>query len=146
VAVSLALVSANGAPAPAVLPHAEPQKKDGDQPEPKPLKLMTRQEAMQLKLKAAQTILEGIALNDFAKIAAAADQMIKVSNAADFINAYQGKEYLFHVELMRRPSEAISQKAKDRNIDGVMVAYNELTLSCLKCHQAMRDKKFNTLP
>lgn len=146
--VSLALFAANGSPSAAVPSQSEAQKKDNEpgQPEPKPLKLMTRQEAMQLKLKSAQAILEGIALNDFNKIQTAADQMIQISNASDFIRAYQGKEYLFQVELMRRPSETISKKAKDKNIDGVMVAYNELTLSCLKCHQAMRDKKFDSRP
>ncbi len=143
VVVSVALFAANGAPSAAVAPQAGGDKKPD---EPKPLKLMTRQEAMLLKLRSAQAILEGIALSDYAKIQAAADRMIQISNAADFINAYQGKEYLFHVELMRRPSEDISKKSKDKNIDGVMVAYNELTLSCLKCHQAMRDKKFNTQP
>jgi cytochrome c556 len=149
VLVSLALFAANGSPSAAV-PSWTEARPEGDneprQPEPKPLKLMTRQEAMQLKLRSAQAILEGIALNDFNKIQAAADQMIQISNASDFIRAYQGKEYLFHVELMRRPSETISKKAKDNNIDGVMVAYNELTLSCLKCHQAMRDKKFDSRP
>jgi hypothetical protein len=149
VVVSLALFAANGSPSAAVPSQAGTKKKEGvqpKQPEPKQLKLMTRQEAMQLKLKSVQTILAGIALNDFDKIQAAADQMIQISNASDFIKAYQGKEYLFHVELMRRPSETISRKAKDKNIDGVMVSYNELTLSCLKCHQAMRDKKFDSLP
>ena len=46
------------------------------------------------------------------------------------------------METFRRPAEAMVKKAKERNIDGVMVAYNDLTLSCLKCHQAMRDKTF----
>ncbi len=143
VLAAMVLFAANGAPVAAVPTQGAPPKK---QPEPNLLKLMTRKEAMQLKLKSVQSILEGIALNDLTRIQTAADQMILVSNVADFINAYQSKEYLFHVELMRRSAETISRKAKDKNIDGVMVAYNELTLSCLKCHQAMRDKKFDTLP
>ncbi len=122
------------------------EKKNDDQvPEPNLLKLPSYKEAMQMKLKASQSILEGIALNDFKKIQAAGEEIVMVSNVSDFLRAYTGKEYLFHVELLRRPAETIASKAKEKNIDGVMIAYNELTLSCLKCHQAMRGKKFTML-
>jgi len=107
-----------------------------------PLKVPSRKEAMQMKLKSAQSILEGIALDDFAKIEAAANEMSNVTRATAFLDIYQGKEYQFHVELMRRPAEMIAKKAKEKNMDGVMVAYQDLTLSCLKCHQAMKEKKF----
>ncbi|CAN5205742.1 hypothetical protein BH11PLA2_BH11PLA2_19000 [soil metagenome] len=29
--------------------------------------------------------------------------------------------------------------------DGAIVSYIELTFSCLECHQAMRDKKFDVV-
>jgi len=58
------------------------------------------------------------------------------------MNAYKGQEYQFHVEMMRRPAENIAKKAKDKNMDGVMLAFNDLTLSCLKCHQGMKLDKF----
>ncbi len=106
------------------------------------LKLPSRKETMILKLKSTQAVLEGIALNDFDKIQIASKELVDSSRMADFLNAYQGIEYQFHMETFRRPAEAMVKKAKERNIDGVMVAYNDLTLSCLKCHQAMRDKTF----
>ena len=113
------------------------------EPEPKPpLKLPTRKEVMQAKLKSSQAILEGIALGDFAKIQTSAEELVAVGKATDFLNAYKGNEYLFHVELMRRPAETIAKKAKDKNMDGVMVSFNDLTLSCLKCHQRMKADKF----
>ena len=111
-------------------------------PDEERLKLPTRKETMALKLKSTQAILEGIALNDFNKIQTASDELVRTSRVADFLNAYKGQEYQFHMQTFRRPADAISKKAKEKNIDGVMVAYNELTLSCLKCHQAMRDKTF----
>jgi cytochrome c556 len=103
---------------------------------------ITRKEAMDMKLKSSQAILAGIALNDFEKIRAAADELITVSNVNDFLNAYKGAEYQFHMQLFRRPVEMIATKAKDKNMDGVLVAYTDMTLSCLKCHNAMRDNKF----
>jgi len=142
--IAAAIFVSIGAPTTAVPPDNAPVKVAAQpkQPEPNPLKLPSRKEAMQMKLKSSQTILEGIALNDFEKIQAAADQIVLVSNLTDFRNIYKGRDYAFHVETMRRPAETISKKAKDKNIDGVMVSYNDLTLSCLKCHQAMRDKVF----
>lgn len=120
-----------------------PTKVAPEPPPPNPLKLPTRKEAMEMKLKSCQYLLEGIALTDFRKIEDAAKELIAISNLTDFLNAYRGVEYAFHVEIFRRPAETIQKKAADKNIDGVMVAYNDLTLSCLKCHQAMRDKRFD---
>ena len=130
----------------AALPPDTPEKpKVGIDPKPSDgerLKLPTRKETMALKLKSTHAILEGIALNDFDKIQIASKELVATSRVADFLNAYKGPEYQFHIQTFRRPAEAISKKAKEKNIDGVMVAYNDLTLSCLKCHQAMRDKTF----
>lgn len=107
------------------------------------LKLPTKKQLMAAKLKESQTILEGIALNDPDKVAAAADELVRVTKANDFLNAYKGEEYLYQLKTFRRAAEAVSKKARDKNTDGVMVAYNALTLSCLTCHQAMRDKQFD---
>lgn len=128
-------ISAGDTPAPSAPPKAQ-------DPPPNLLKIPSRKEAMAMKLKSTQTIIEGIAVNDFGKIDAAAKDLIAVSNLTDFLTAFKGKEYQFHVEIFRRPAETIMAKAKEKNMDGVMMAYNDLTLSCLKCHQAMRDNKF----
>ncbi|MCU0704049.1 MAG: hypothetical protein MUF18_08745 [Fimbriiglobus sp.] len=116
----------------------KPADKPKDDPKPP-----TRKELMDAKLKHTQTVLEGIAVNDFDKIVTAADELVRMSRANDFLNAYKGEEYTFQVNTFRRAAAAVSDKAKAKNMDGVMVAYNELTLTCLKCHQAMRDKKFD---
>ena len=126
----------------AVPPNDPPKPKEAVPAEPNKLKLPTRKEAMALKLKSSQIVLEGIALNDFEKIQTAAKDLLVVSNLTEFLNAYKGAEYQFHVKIFRQPAETIIRKAKERNMDGVMVAYNDLTLSCLKCHQAMRDRQF----
>lgn len=142
--VAAILVIALAARSVAVPPDDPPKPKADakDLPEPNKLKLPTRKEAMALKLKSSQSLLEGIALNDFEKIQTAANDILVVSNLTEFLNAYKGAEYQFHVKIFRMPAETIARKAKERNMDGVMVAYNDLTLSCLKCHQAMRDRKF----
>ena len=119
-------------------PAANPADKGGP-------KLPTKKEVMAAKLKQSQVVLEGIALNDFDKIGTAADELVRISRATDFLDAYKGEEYRFQITTFRRAAETIGLKAKDKNMDGVMVAYNDLTLSCLKCHQGMRDKKYDAL-
>jgi len=110
----------------------------------RPIKLPTGKELMAMKLKQGQTILEGLALNDFKKIREAAGDLEQVCDANEFLNAFKGAEYKFQLQSFRRSVEAVARKADDKNLDGVMVAYNDMTLSCLKCHQALRDKKFET--
>lgn len=121
---------------------SDPPAKPADKPEPK---LPTKKEVMAAKLKQTQVVLEGIALNDFDKIGTASDELVRITRATDFLDAYKGDEYRFQTTTFKRAAEAVGTKAKDKNMDGVMVAYNELTLSCLKCHQGMRDKKYDAL-
>jgi hypothetical protein len=128
------------------IPEEPPAKPKVDPPKeaksPKWLKLPTLKEAMAIKLKSSQSILEGIAINDHEKIEAAAEDLIKIIDLTEFLNAYKGAEYKFYVKMFRQPAETIVKKAQVRSMDGVMLAYNDLTQTCLKCHQAMRDKKF----
>ncbi len=117
--------------------------KPADPPAKDPPKLPTKKEVMAAKLKFTQTILEGIAVNDYDKISTASDDLVRLLRATDFLNAYKGEEYTFQVKLFKRAGEAVGTKARDKNMDGVMVAYHELTGTCLKCHQGMRDKKYD---
>lgn len=108
-------------------------------------KLPTKKEVMAAKLKHTQTILEGIAVNDYDKISTSSDELVRLLRATEFLNAYKGEEYQFQVKLFKRAGEAVGTKAREKNMDGVMVAYHELTATCLKCHQGMRDKKYDAL-
>jgi cytochrome c556 len=138
---ALVALAAVRTPAGAV-PDDPPAKPKADDVKDKLKQLPTRREAMDLKLKSSQAMLAGIALNDFDKIQTAADELVRISNVNDFLNAYKGAEYQFHMQLFRRPVEMIAKKAKDKNMDGVLVAYTDMTLSCVKCHDGMRDNKF----
>lgn len=128
--------------------HGEVPPKEAEQEakkkavDPGELKLPTRRDVMEIKLKSSQVILEGIALKDFDKLLSASESLVTVCDATEFLNAYKGAEYQFHMLMFRRAADALVAKSKDKNIDGVMVAYQDMTLSCLKCHEAMRDNRF----
>lgn len=138
----LVLVACVGGVLAGVVGGADPPEKPADKDDPK---LPTKKEVMAAKLKLTQAVLEGIALNDFDKVDAAADELTRLSRATAFLDAYKGEEYRFQMTTFKRAVAAVGTKAKDKNMDGVMVAYNDLTLSCVKCHQGMRDKKYDAL-
>jgi len=93
---------------------------------------------MKDKLKNAQVLMEGMALSDFAKIQRSADELIQLSKSAEWM-VHKTPRYEVHSNDFRRAVETIYQKAKDKNIDGVALAYVDMTLSCVRCHQYVRE-------
>lgn len=132
VAVALAYASHSPARNPDV-------PKPKDQPAPKRVPLKSGHELMVAKLKESQTLLEGITLGDFPKVEKAAIALGRIAQAAEFLNAGKSKEYELQINLFRRATETVNRKAKDRNLDGVVLGFQDMTLTCVKCHQHTRD-------
>jgi hypothetical protein len=101
--------------------------------------LPNRKQLMADKLNYAQQILNGLAMNDREKIQTSAEKLVAISKVAEWLNADKTEEYEFQMKLFRRAAKTIGEKAKEKNIDGVMLAYTEMTITCLKCHQHERD-------
>jgi hypothetical protein len=95
---------------------------------------------MHQKLVASQGVLEGIALNDFKKIAAQADELLTVSKRAEW-RVLQTPKYELYSNDFRRIAESLGQSAKDKNIDAAALNYVELTLTCVKCHKYVRETR-----
>lgn len=90
------------------------------------------------KLRSTQSLLQGIALSDFDRITKAAEELIKLSRTADWI-AHKTPRYEVHSNEFVRAAEALITKAKARNLDGVVLGYMDLTSSCVRCHQYLRE-------
>ena len=103
-----------------------------------PTQAQTTSQIMQAKLKSAQNILEGIALANFKKIDKNADELIQLSKTAEW-NMIKKPRYEMFSNDFRRAAETLIQKSKDKNIDGAALAYMEMTLTCVRCHQYVRD-------
>jgi hypothetical protein len=97
------------------------------------------------KLQASQKLLEAIATADYKKIGEQADQLTQLANQAEWM-AYKTPRYELHSNEFRRAAETISRKAKEKNLDGVTLAYMDLTMSCVRCHQYVRDVRDAALP
>ena len=140
VAVAVFGVLAVGGHSPARHPAEKdiPKPKAEDRPR---IPLPKGHELMAAKLKESQTVLEGIALGDFPKVEKASIALARISQAAEFLNAGKSKEYELQINLFRRAAETVTQKAKDKNIDGVVLGFQDMTMTCVKCHQHTRDNK-----
>jgi hypothetical protein len=95
---------------------------------------------MHKKLVASQSVLEGIALNDFKKISAQADELIAISKRAEWM-AIKTPKYELYSNDFRRSAENLADSAKDKNIDAAVLNYVELTLTCVKCHKHVRETR-----
>ena len=95
---------------------------------------------MRAKLKHAQKVLEGLATEDYDIIAKGAQEMSLLSHATTW-QVLQTPEYNQHSLEFRRSTEALSEAAKNKNLDGAALAYVGVTLNCVNCHKYVRRVK-----
>jgi hypothetical protein len=100
---------------------------------------------MAAKLQSSQKLLEGIAIADFGKIATNAEKLIQLSNTEEWM-VLRTPRYELHSNEFRRTAESLIQKAKNKSIDGVTLAFFEMTVSCVRCHQYVRELRDARLP
>ena len=93
---------------------------------------------MVAKLKNSQSLLEGLAMSDFAKISRSAQELVQSSKTAEWF-VLKTPRYELHSDEFRRAAETVIRKARDKNLDGAALAYFDMTMTCLRCHQYMRE-------
>ena len=96
------------------------------------------QKLMAEKLNNSKMLLEGIAMGDFNKVSNSAEKLIQLSKTAEWF-VFKTPRYELHSNEFRRAAETIVSKARQKNLDGVTLAYFDLTMSCVRCHQYVRD-------
>jgi hypothetical protein len=100
---------------------------------------------MRAKVTSSHSLLDGLALADFAKVRRSAEELIRLSNTADWV-ILKTPQYDLHSNEFRRAAEFIVEKAKAKNIDGVALGYGDLVRSCVRCHQYVREVRQARLP
>lgn len=113
---------------------APSQEKKKDGPKTAEAKLMAQ------KLKHAQTLLDGLTTNDFDKITKSAEELMLISKAAEF-SALKTRQYELHTNSFREALATIAKKGKEKNLDGATLAYVDMTLTCVRCHQHTREER-----
>lgn len=95
---------------------------------------------MERKLKHAQNLLNGLALKDFDQIVKEADALIAVREEATWkIN--ETEQYLRHSNAFLEQLQKIKKSASNKNLDGATLAYVDMTMTCIKCHETLRIQK-----
>ncbi len=116
----------------ALLPfHASGQDKKRDRDE-------ILAEMMQKKLKSAHLVLNGVALGNFKMMTDGGEELIRLAKSETW-QLIRSPYYERHSKDFIRSAENLVKKAKEKNADGAALAYVELTLSCVRCHQYVRE-------
>jgi len=93
---------------------------------------------MKHKLGASQKILEGMTRGDFEMIEKHAQGMENLGYLEGWVRA-DVPGYVSHLHAFNQANRELIRASKNKNLDGVTVAYSQLTISCVQCHRFMRD-------
>ena len=93
---------------------------------------------MHAKLAHSQSILEGLAVENYDQIAKSSQALTLLSEEAGW-NVLQTAEYAHQSELFRRNTKALTEAARKHNLDGSTLAFVQVTLNCVECHKHVRS-------
>jgi hypothetical protein len=113
-----------------------------DKPKPPEPKKPT---VMQRKLAHAQKLLESLALDDFAKMDTCARELQLCAKEASWQIVKKPKYETYSNDFVRQ-LDAIRAAAKKNNTDAAALAFVEMTLTCVKCHQFVREEGVGITP
>ncbi len=94
---------------------------------------------MKRKLDSSLALVEGLAVEDYPKIAKGAQDLILLSQESGW-NVIQTESYLRMSREFRESTERLRDSADAKNIDAATLAYFEVTLNCVRCHKYLRKK------
>lgn len=95
---------------------------------------------MKQKLQLSQNILAGLTQGDFDKISTNAKAMNYATYLEKWLRADK-EEYKKQVLFFDIANKELIRMADKKNLEGATLVFNQLTISCMKCHEIMRDAK-----
>ncbi len=93
---------------------------------------------MHRKLSASNLILRGLVTDDLELAQDGARELLKMSHAEKW-RASSDMMYLNHSREFQRSVETLQKKAKSKSIDGTALAWVDVTMNCIQCHEWVRD-------
>lgn len=97
------------------------------------------QNVMKAKLAHTQSILEGLALEDFDRIKRGA-QNLGVLSRADAWNIHKSIEYVKFSKDFQAVADSMVANANAKKLEAVALDYVQLTMLCVKCHTHTRKQ------
>ncbi len=95
---------------------------------------------MRGKLDSAKDVLEGLVTEDFDQIAKAADRMLVMSKRAEW-NVIKNERYAQYSAEFQRANEQLAAAGREKKIDAAALAWVQVTMNCVNCHQHARGVK-----
>ena len=93
---------------------------------------------MRAKLTNSQSVIEGLATENWDLIEAGGARMLVMSKATEWSLGQTGTQYKQDtIEFVNACRQLITQ-SKARNIEGATLAYLQLTMNCVECHKHVR--------
>lgn len=89
------------------------------------------------KLDNAKGVLEGLATEDYEKIARDAQALSLLSLESDW-NVITTEEYLEQSSDFRRAVNVITEAAREKDVNRAALGYVNLTVRCVECHSYLR--------
>lgn len=93
---------------------------------------------MRVKLNRANGILEGLARADFVSIRHNANVMNQFGRLERWAHV-KNEDYQTHMQAFDQANRDLIRQAGDENLEGVTLAFFQLTTSCANCHRVVRD-------
>jgi hypothetical protein len=95
---------------------------------------------MQQKRELSHDVFDAIVMKDFKRIDKVARALTEISQAAVW-RVIQTPRYFQYTADFQDATEKMAQKARDKNADGTTLAFTQMTLACIRCHDYMSEKK-----
>jgi hypothetical protein len=95
---------------------------------------------MREKLDSAQQVLEGVLVEDFELVTKGARRMAIMSQAAEW-HVFDTATYREDSAEFRAKCRQLLKAADDERTDAAALSYLQLTLSCVRCHQHLRQNR-----
>ncbi len=95
---------------------------------------------MRAKLSRSKDILAGLVRRDFDSISRAAKELKRISAATDWPYARDARFRKLNTEFQHQ-CDQLDALAVKLNYDGVQFTFQNMTVSCIACHDHVRDAK-----
>ena len=95
---------------------------------------------MRQKLKYAQSLIEGLANEDFDLIRDNARSLRKVAQDAQW-KVSPNLTYVKYSAEFASIADELARRANEKDLNGVTLSYIRLTINCVDCHKFVRDNR-----
>ena len=113
-------------------------EKDGKKQIPKVTKEKPMDFWMARKLDYSKTILESLTKGDYDKLAEAAEQMQLLGKIEGIVRR-KNKDYQTQLQTFELANQELIRNAKRNNPEAAVLAFNQLSTSCVACHVLLRS-------